>query len=234
MYGQRNMSAERSGSGYSPTQLSKEQINLLLQSQEDQFLASVFVDLSSRRPKTEETYAEFRQLLQTQFTLKLPSVLERIWELPPVILKRSNDEYVGLLEEARELFKMGYFYACVAMCGIVGERLVKDLLRSSLFVAYETQLKPPPEDAFDQLERVDVSALVRFFNKAQLLGDDARKAAEDLIVLRNRYAHARGEGSQTDALEAIAKLHLLLEGTVSMLKDHEIVEGRFVPRAAKL
>jgi len=126
---------------------------------------------------------------------------------------------------------MGYFYSCVAMCGIVGEKLVKDLMRGSILVSSEGGVSRPTEEAFDQLERIDASAIVRFLNKAQLLCDDAKKAAVDLAALRNQYAHARGKNPQADALESIKKLHTLLDGTVSVLKDYEIIEGKFVPRS---
>jgi hypothetical protein len=165
--------------------------------------------------------------------LKLADSVERLWDLPPVILQRPNDEYVSLLVEARELFTMGYFYSCVAMCGIVGEKLVKDQLRESTLVSIDGAATRPSEEAFDQLERVDVSAIVRFLNKAKLLTDEAKRAAEDLVVLRNQYAHARGKNPQRDALEAIRRLHVLLEGTVSILKDYQIVDGKFVPRTVK-
>jgi hypothetical protein len=223
------MSNERSR--YSPAQLNKEQVELLLRSAPQDFLATVYIDFLSNQPKNEQTRASFRQLLQNRFDLRLAEAVERLWQLPPLILQRPNDEYVSLLVEARELFTMGYFYSCVAMCGIVGEKLVKDLLRGSTLVTKDGATTRPTEEAFDQLERVDMSALVRFLNRASLLSDDARRAAEALVGLRNQYAHARGKSPRGDALAAIDKLHVLLEETVSVLKDYEIVDGRFVPRA---
>jgi hypothetical protein len=230
----RSMSSERPGSGYSPAQLNKEQVESLLKAAPQEFLATVYVDFLSNQPKTEQTRASFRQLLQDRFDLKLADAVERLWELPPILLQRPNDEYISLLVEARELFTMGYFYSCVAMCGIVGEKLIKDLLRGSTLVAIEGAANRPSQEAFDQFERVDVSAIVRFLNKAKLLSEDARQAAEGLVRLRNEYAHARGKNPQGDALEAIRKLHALLEGTVSVLKDYEIIDGKFVPRSARI
>jgi len=166
--------------------------------------------------------------------MRLVDAVERMWELPSVILQRPTDEYIALLVEARELFTMGYFYACVAMCGIVGERLIKDLLRTSILVSIDGVTNLPTDEAFDQLERVDVSALARFLNRSNLLSDGAKRAADDLMVLRNQYAHARGKNAQADALESITKLHALLEGTVSLLKDYEIVNGQFVAKTVKV
>jgi hypothetical protein len=227
------MSDEPKATGYSPAKLSKEQVDSLLRAAPTEFLATVYVDVLSNHPKTDQTRKEFQQLLRSRFELKLPDAVERFWDLPAIILQRPNDEYISLLVEARELFTMGNFYACVAMCGIVGERLIKDLVRGSVVISAEGITKRPSEEAFDQLERVDASALVRFLSHSQLLGGEAKKAAEDLISLRNQYAHARGKKPQQDALEAIDKLHSLVEGTVSILKDYEIIDGRFVPRTSK-
>jgi len=206
-------------------------VDLLLKTVPDEFLATVYMDVLSNTPKNDQAREGFRQLLQSRFNLRLQDAVERVWELPAVILQRPNDEYISLLVEARELFTMGYFYSCVAMCGIVGEKLVKDLMRGSILVSSEGGVSRPTEEAFDQLERIDASAIVRFLNKAQLLCDDAKKAAVDLAALRNQYAHARGKNPQADALESIKKLHTLLDGTVSVLKDYEIIEGKFVPRS---
>jgi len=69
----------------------------------------------------------------------------------------------------------------------------------------------PSEVAFDQLERADASAIVRFLKEAGLVTREAAKAADDLGQLRNRYAHARGKDPQPDALKAINLLHIAAE-----------------------
>ena len=134
--------------GYSPApQLTVAEADALLQAASGEDLTDVYRDLSSNQPKTEETRARFRETLREQFELKLPDVVERIWQLPIVVVHRANDEYINLLVEARELFKMGYFYSCVAMCGIVGEKVVKDLLRSSVLVSIDGVPEQPLSEA---------------------------------------------------------------------------------------
>ena len=190
-----------------------------------------FSDLSSNEPKDDATRSKFRQLTTEQFNLKLADSIERMWELPPVILKSGGD-YVNLLVEARDLFKMGYFYACVAMCGIVNERLLKDLLRESVLISVNGKTTPPNEEAFEQLERIEISALIRFLNKMKLITDDMKRAATNLIELRNRYAHARGNDPPADALKSIGFLQTMIDGTVSLLKDFEIKDGKLIRKIA--
>lgn len=189
---------------------------------------NVFLDLLPNQPKNDQARENFRQMLRQRFEEGLPQAVERVWDLPPIILKEPFGDYVALLLEARELFVSGHFYSCVAMCGIVGERLVKDILRASLLVEKDGHAQRPKDVAFDQLERVEVSGMVRFLKEADLLSDDAAKAADKLGQLRNGYAHARGKDPQRDAIEAIKLLHTLVEGTVSVFKDFEIKDGAFV------
>jgi hypothetical protein len=189
---------------------------------------NVFLDLLPKQPKNDQGRENFRQMLREQFEGRLPEAVERIWDLPPIILKEPAGDYFALLLEARELFVAGYFYSCVAMCGIVGERLVKDVLRTSVLVEKEGHAYRPKETAFDQLERVETSGLARFLKETGLLSDEAAKAADKLGHLRNGYAHARGKDPPKDAIEAIKLLHVLVEDTVSVFKDFEIKDGGFV------
>jgi len=54
-------------------------------------------------------------MLRERFEARLAESVERIWDLPPIILKESTGDYVILLLEARELFVADYFYSCVAI-----------------------------------------------------------------------------------------------------------------------
>jgi hypothetical protein len=197
--------------------------------EESQFM-QVFIDLLPNQPKNEQTRENIRQSMLRQFEQRLPDAVERVWELAPVIL-RQQGEYLALLLEARELYLLGHFYSCVAMCGIVGERLVKDALRVSILIRSRDSSGLPPDTAFDQLERVEVNGIVRFLRESNLLSSEAAKAAEDLGQLRNQYAHARGKRPQPDALKAIKLLHILVEDTVSAFKEFDIKDGAFVRKS---
>ncbi len=190
----------------------------------------VFLDLLPNQPRNDQTRKEFEQMMRGKFEERLPESVERVWELPPIILKEPFGEYIELLLEARELFLAGHFYSCVAMCGIVGERLIKDVLRASVIIEKDGQLQRPQEKAFDQFERVDVNGIVRFLKESELLCSEAAKAADDLGQLRNSYAHARGKKPKDDAIKAIKFLHTLVEDTVSVFKQFEIKDGAFVKK----
>jgi hypothetical protein len=200
-------------------------------SEQPQFM-DVFLDLLPNQPKNEQTRESFRQLLRQRFEDTLTDAVERVWDLPSIVVKPQG-EYLTLLLEARALYLTGHFYSCVAMCGIVGERLVKDVFRASVLVQQGGAPQSPPEAAFNQLERVEVSGIIRFLKEAGLLNAEATRAAESLGQLRNQYAHARGQSPQPDALKAITLLHTLVEDTVSVFKEFEIKDGIFVHKTTQ-
>lgn len=196
-------------------------------------MIQVYLDLLPNQPKNEQTREANRQMMRQRFERKLPEAVERIWELPPIILKEPSGIYVELLSESRELFIAGHFYSCVAMCGIVGERLIKDLFRASILIQRKGSSPDHPADAaFDQLERIEVSGIINFLKEAALLKAEAAKAAQKLSELRNQYAHARGKDFHKDAIKAINLLDTVVEGTVSVFKDFEIKKGTFVCKPA--
>ncbi len=132
---------------------------------------------------------------------------------------------MDLLYEARNLFVFGYFYSCVAMCGIAGERIIKDELRASVLIKRNDQPQIPDYSAFDKLEQCNVSNILYFLNKAGVLSDDVKDTAQKLGGLRNKYAHACGEKPEEDAFKAIENLYKIIEGTVSISKNFEENDG---------
>ncbi len=192
-------------------------------------LIDVWIDMLPNQPNTPEGRAHLERFLVESFGAKATSAVDRIFQLPAVMV-HAPAEYTDLLAEAREVYTHAHFYACVAMCGIAGERILKDVLRAALRVAIGEAVRTPSASALDQLEYVEASAIARFLSRVTLITEDGAKAAEKLQQLRNAYAHARGKDAQGDALKAITHLHRLIEGSVSVFRTYEIENGRLVPR----
>jgi len=184
----------------------------------------LYIDYHSES-RNDQVREEIRQYLRHRFEEKLPEAVERIWDLPNLVLKKPSEIYTELLIEAFDLYLDGYFYSCVAMCGIVGERIIKDELRAAVLIKKGNQVRSPDSTSFDQFEHLDVSSIARFLNKAELLSDRAFKAADSLGQLRNSYVHARGKDPKEDAISAIKMLHMLIEDTVSIFKDFGELKG---------
>lgn len=159
-----------------------------------------------------------KERLATHLTVDPDETLRRWSELPD--LDPTAGPHVALLLEARELYRHGHFYSCVAMCGIASERIVKDLASEGLAVRKDDEAVELPEEAVPELDRFELSALARVLTKAGLLTADARKAVLALAELRNRYAHGSGTKPHEDALKAIGLLHDVVNRTVSLFAGH--------------
>lgn len=192
----------------------------------------VYLDALPNFPKNDDSRELFREVLRRELERRLDASVERFWDLPQLIVKPEG-AYLELLLESRHQYVSGRFYSCVAICGIVGERLAKDMFRSCVLIQKTDSPETPPDEALDQLERVELYGIVNFLKAAKILSKDAARAAKKLGELRNDYAHARGKDPQKDALTAIQLLHTLVEDTVSILKHYKFDAGRLVPREAR-
>ncbi|MBI3127105.1 MAG: hypothetical protein HYZ11_05840 [Candidatus Tectomicrobia bacterium] len=160
-----------------------------------------------------------KEKLAKHLVLDPDETLRRWSELPD--LEPTSGPHVPLLLEARELYRHGHFYSCVAMCGIASERIVKDVLGEGLAVRKDDEALDLPEEAIPEIDRFELSAIARFLTKAGLLTPEARKAVLDLAELRNRYAHGSGAKPREDALKALELLHDVVNRTVSLFAGHE-------------
>lgn len=195
-------------------------------------LIDVWFDFLPNQPNDATGRGHVERFLSATFQAQIDAAIDRVFQLPAVMVHPPG-EYTDLLAEAREVYTHGHFYACVAVCGIAGERILKDILRASLRIALNGTVEVPSDPALDQLEYVDTSAIARFLTRAGLVTDDGGKAAQKLHELRNAYAHARGKDPQGDALKAIRQLHDLIEGSVSVFRTNEIRDGKLVPKEQK-
>lgn len=159
---------------------------------------------------------------------RAPSMVERYATLPPIMV--HHGEYCDLLREARSLFIYGYFYSCVAMCGIVAERIVKDIFQKAIFVRKGKYVTNVRSDEALILDRFPAKEICNFLIKCEIIDKKIAKDFEELGVLRNKYVHAGAKASQDDAELAIKHLHRIVENTVSVFKNYSIKEGKLVPK----
>jgi hypothetical protein len=144
-----------------------------------------------------------------------------------------HGEYCDLLMETRDLFVQGYFYPCVAMCGIVAERIIKDIFLRSVFIASDNKIAPPNEATIKDLESFGAKEICKLLIDSNVIDKKLHGAFDKLGELRNKYAHATGKEPETDARTALDYLHSIIEGTVSLFKDYDIQNGKLVQKPIK-
>jgi hypothetical protein len=62
----------------------------------------VFLDLLPNQPRNDATREDFRRLFRERWEERLDDSVERVWDLPAIIVQ-PRGEYLPLLLEAREL-----------------------------------------------------------------------------------------------------------------------------------
>jgi len=93
------------------------------------------------------------------------------------------------------------FNSCVAMCGVVTERIIKDILRNHIYTVSKNVAYRPSDTAFDQREYIVIQRITNFLAETGLIDSEVKAAATKLAELRNKYVHARGHNPETDALK---------------------------------
>lgn len=157
---------------------------------------------------------------EKEFKTKLPEMVSRYATLPILLVRRG--EYYTLLIEARNLYILGYFYSCVAMCGITAERIIKDIFTESLlFKTDKSQPQGLNKKAKNVLDYFNSKGICDFLISSGILAAELSETLKKLGALRNKYAHAGGKDPDNDARLAIEYLHKIVDGTVSLIKYHK-------------
>jgi len=187
-----------------------------------------YVDFTTNQTRHAEGRDARHRSILAEVESKIDSIIERETKLPALII--HDGDYVELLKEARDLFRHAFFYSCVAMCGIVSERILKNILSQHIRIQINDKITHPNKNAMKRLERLTINQTIDFLSEKDCIDTDVKNSAHKLRQLRNRYAHAGGTDPEGDTLKAIQYLHKIVEGTVSLLKDHQILDGKLVSK----
>jgi len=131
---------------------------------------------------------------------------ERLSQLPPLLIEVGP--YCKLLREARDVFVDGYFYACVAMCGISFERFQRD--------------KAEPYGATRKHKMPQVRKILQ---ENRVLKVETLAMCKKMAKLRNDYAHGDGLKPKEDALKALTWMHSFINNETNLMRDYVIVDG---------
>lgn len=186
----------------------------------------LFIDTIPNVLKHPKIKKDIVQSLRKQLESQIVDMVTRYASLSPLMIQHG--EYCNLLIEARNLFTWGFFYSCVAMCGITAERILKDMFAKSLLVISDNQARRLNDMAVKDLESFSARAICNFLIDAGILDKSLRPAFKALGELRNKYTHAGGKKPKQDARKAVRLLHTIVNDTVSIFKDFEIREGKLI------
>lgn len=167
-----------------------------------------------------------KSLLKQELEHKLNEMIDRYKRLPAVMVQHGESS--KLLYEARKLYVEGYYFSCIAMCGITVERIAKGLLLKSVLFRKGNKLSLPSKDLIKELNRIEINTVRELLIKSGVIDKKLRNPFIKLAELRNKYVHSGGENLENDAKNAIDYLHVIIEGTVSVFKNFKIEDGKLV------
>jgi len=171
------------------------------------------------------------QFMHENIDSNIDKMVDRYAFLPALMV--HHGEYCKLLSQARDLFVWGFFYSCVPMCGIVAERIVKDIFSRTLLVVSGAKATAPNLKAKKDLESFGAKEICDFLIDSGILDENLRSPLKGLGELRNKYAHAGGKKPEEDARKSIKHLHSIVEGTVSVFREFDVQHGKLVRKNPK-
>lgn len=163
--------------------------------------------------------------LKKNFDTRLPFMIERMKEIPP-LLTSDVGIYSKLLDEAKECYKQGLFYSTIAMIGITAERFTIEFFDKVKIKVNENEITE--KDLFDgqiqkQWQRLNL------LEKSKLLKPTYIEKLKEISKIRNKYIHPKEEGNiKNDSLK-ILKLYIeILNSRFS--DDYIISNGKIIKK----
>src|SRR5207249_4427946 len=199
---------------------------VLLTRSEDQF--SVYLDVVRNGYDFGTPAQKRREItkLATLYYVNRASGIEkarRHLRLPTLII-HQEDEFLPLLLEARQTYIDGHFFSCVAAAVTMADSICIRLMRRfGMPVAEQRRML---EKTFGQK--------IQPLRARGIITVQQERLLNKMNRIRTRHLHPRKAPSalttKRDALVTVRLLHELLEGTFSLFRDYEIMNGRFVPK----
>jgi hypothetical protein len=132
---------------------------------------------------------------------------ERLCQLDPWMIEVGD--YCKLLREARDVFIDGYFYSCVAMCGIAMERFQFD--------------KATPHGATRKHKMDYIRSLLE---KHTVLKTTSLTLCKNMANLRNDYAHGHGVNPADDARKALDMVQEFIRVETDLMRKYRVINGK--------
>lgn len=185
-------------------------------------LANRYFNTGSPNGKRALVLRRGRELID-EVTSEATARVKREISLPHLLI-HNDDEFLPLLLEARSTYRDGYYFSCIAASVTTADRIC---LRLAEHFGVPTS----------EMSWLEEQTLGRKIDRlASLLLIDTYQVGilKTINTIRTRHLHPRHDISHTmlrrDARASMTLLHQLLDGTVSVYRDHAFRDGIMVPK----
>jgi len=132
-------------------------------------------------------------------------------------------EYLNLLIEAKQVYKIGYHYSTIAMVGVAAERFSIDLASKLRFKVNDISISQ--KELFNR--DIDQYKRLRLLKKGRLLEKVAFEKLDKIRDIRNKYIHPKATINPEN--DSVTVLNLMIEILSERFsKNYSIKDGKLV------
>lgn len=142
----------------------------------------------------------------------------------PLLDHKEAGPFLKFYFEARDLYREGYFYSCIAMCRITAEKICEALIYIANFSAEDKK----------RLLEIRLYDLIWILLKLKIIDSVVFDNLEKIRKVGNSYIHPEAElNPNLDSEKAIIMLGKLVDSTSSIFNNYDIVDGKLVSKVEK-
>jgi len=184
----------------------------------------IHLDTTSNIIKNPSIKKQIEDNLRQNFEMELPETIKRMGETSSFITAEVGF-YSKLLNDAKECYRLGLYYATISMIGITAERFSIELSEKVEFKINEKKILE--EDLFDKSLKQSLRLIL--LKKAEIIKLEIYNKLKEISEIRNKYVHPKEEGdAKKDSLKS---LNLFIEIINSRFSDNYIIkEGKIVKK----
>ncbi|XPV77949.1 MAG: DUF4145 domain-containing protein [Desulfovibrio sp.] len=145
----------------------------------------------------------YRLVLKKWFEDNLDNIIQRKWEIDDITYLSNISDFIKLLEEAENLYELGFFTSCIALIGVSSEDFTK-------FLAIQLgHPKLESDNQYNRLKKLEEEQLISNSIHSNL--DSIRKIRNDCLHYNNNFKQKEAKELKTDALEATNNFKLIIK-----------------------
>lgn len=142
----------------------------------------------------------------------------------PLLNPEESDPFLKFYFEARDLYREGYFYSCIAMCRITAEKICEALI-------YIADISDEDKKRLLEIRLYD---LIWILLKLKIINSMVFDNLEKIRKIGNSYIHPDTDlNPNFDSEKAIIALGKLVDDTSSIFNSYNIVDGKLVFKVKK-
>lgn len=142
----------------------------------------------------------------------------------PLLDPKEAGPFLKLYFEARDLYREGYFYSCIAMCRITAEKICEALIYIANISAEDKK----------RLLETRLYDLIWILLKLKIADSVVFDNLEQIRKIGNSYIHTDAQlNPNLDSEKAIITLGKLVDSTSSIFNNYDLVDGKLVSKVKK-